>query len=222
MNKIDLLFKQIVQIINIKSFRFIMSISTLNNDKLQFSNSVKTNNYGKLHLIIGPMFAGKTSHLVENYKKCELCNIPCVVINHADDNRYDESKLCTHDKISIHCIKSTNLNNIYKNIEHKSVVLINEGQFFSDLYDTVIKMVEEMDMTVYVYGLDGDFQRKPFGQILDLIPICDSVQKLQAFCAKCKDGTLALFSHRIVNDNSQILIGSTDQYVPLCRKCFLK
>ena len=102
------------------------------------------------------------------------------------------------------------------------MVLINEGQFFNDLYDIVIKMVEEMDMTVYVYGLDGDFQRKPFGQILDLIPICDSVQKLQSFCAKCKDGTLALFSHRIVNDNSQILIGSAEQYVPLCRKCFLK
>ncbi len=197
-------------------------MSSLNNDKLQFSNSVKTDNSGKLHLIIGPMFAGKTSNLVENYKKCKLCNIPCVVINHSDDNRYDESKLCTHDKITIPCIKSANLNNIYKNIEHKSVVLINEGQFFNDLYDIVIKMVEEMDMTVYVYGLDGDFQRKSFGQILDLIPICDSVQKLQAFCAKCKDGTLALFSHRIVNDNSQILIGSVEQYVPLCRKCFLK
>jgi thymidine kinase len=197
-------------------------MSLLNNDKLQFSNSVKMNNSGKLHLIIGPMFAGKTSHLVENYKKCKLCNIPCTVINHSDDNRYDENKLCTHDKISIPCIKGLNLINIYKNIEKNSVVLINEGQFFNDLYDIVIKMVEEMDMTVYVYGLDGDFQRKPFGQILNLIPICDSVQKLQSFCANCKDATLALFSHRIVDDNNQILIGSAAQYVPLCRKCFLK
>lgn len=197
-------------------------MSTLNNDKLQFSSSVKNNNSGKLHLIIGPMFAGKTSHLVENYKKCMLCNIPCIVINHSDDNRYDENNLCTHDKISIPCVKAVNLINIYKNIAKNSVVLINEGQFFNDLYDIVIKMVEEMDMTVYVYGLDGDFQRKPFGQILNLIPICDSVQKLQSFCAKCKDATLALFSHRIVNDNNQILIGSAAQYVPLCRKCFLK
>jgi len=197
-------------------------MSAINNDKLQFSNSVKTNNSGKLHLIIGPMFAGKTSHLVENYNKCKLCNIPCVVINHSDDNRYDETKLSTHDKITIPCIKDTNLRNIYNNIDKNSVVLINEGQFFDDLYDTVIKMVEEMDMIVYVYGLDGDFQRKPFGQMLDLIPICDSVKKLQSFCATCKDGTLALFSHRIVNDNNQKLIGSSEQYVPLCRKCFLK
>ncbi len=197
-------------------------MNTINNDKLQFSNSVNTNNSGKLHLIIGPMFAGKTSHLVENYNKCKLCNISCIVINHSDDNRYDTNNLCTHDNITIPCIKEANLNNIYKNIEKNSVVLINEGQFFNDLYDIVIKMVEEMDMTVYVYGLDGDFQRKPFGQILNLIPICDSVQKLQSFCAKCKDATLALFSHRIVNDNNQILIGSTEQYIPLCRKCFLK
>ena len=49
-------------------------MNTINNDKLQFSNSVNTNNSGKLHLIIGPMFAGKTSHLVENYNKCKLCN----------------------------------------------------------------------------------------------------------------------------------------------------
>jgi len=197
------------------------------NQKLQFSNSIKNKGSGKLHLIIGPMFAGKTSHLIENYNKCNLCNISCIVINHDDDNRYDENLLSTHDKKKIPCIKAKKLNDIYSKkgefgITENCVVLINEGQFFDDLYNITIKMVEEMNLIVYVYGLDGDFKRNPFGQILDLIPICDSVEKLQSFCAYCKDGTLALFSHRIVDNNEQKLIGTEEHYIPLCRKCFLK
>ena len=199
----------------------------VHNQKLQFSNSIKINGSGKLHLIIGPMFAGKTSHLIENYNKCKLCNIDCIVINHGDDNRYDVNLLSTHDQKKIHCIKTKKLYDIYNekekyNIKENSVVLINEGQFFDDLYDITLKMVEEMNMIVYVYGLDGDFKRKSFGQMLDLIPICDSVEKLQSFCANCKDGTLALFSHRIVDNDSQKLIGTKEHYIPLCRKCFLK
>jgi thymidine kinase len=205
----------------------MIHIMNINNHKLQFSNSIKYNCSGKLHLIIGPMFAGKTYHLIENYNKCKICNVPCIVINHGDDDRYDENLLSTHDKKKIPCIKAKSLENIYNdkekyNLNENSVVLINEGQFFDDLYDIVIKMVEEMNMIVYVYGLDGDFERKPFGKILDLIPICDSVEKLQSFCAKCKDATLALFSYRTVNNKDQKMIGTDQHYIPLCRKCFLK
>ena len=72
---------------------------------------------------------------------------------------------------------------------------------------------------VYICGLDGDFERKKFGQILDLIPMCDKVTKLTSLCSQCKDGTPGIFSMRLTNETAQTVVGS-DNYIPVCRKCY--
>ena len=95
-------------------------------------------------------------------------------------------------------------------------ILINEGQFFEDIYKTTMILVEKFKKHVTICGLDGDFKRVKFGKILDLIPFCDKVVKLSALC-DC--GHPAIFSHRITNETSQIVIGSSN-YKPLCRKCY--
>ena len=72
---------------------------------------------------------------------------------------------------------------------------------------------------VYICGLDSDFERKKFGQILDLIPLCDKVNKLTSLCSQCKDGTPGIFSMRLTSEKQQTLVGS-DNYIPVCRKCY--
>ena len=91
------------------------------------------------------------------------------------------------------------------------------GQFFSDLYDFCYKAVEIDCKLVVVSGLDGDFQRKAFGQLLDLIPLADRVDKLSALCTRCHDGTAAIFSKRVVKGTEQIAVGGLDSYIPVCR-----
>ena len=142
-----------------------------------------------------------------------------VMINYADDKRYHDSHLSTHDKKMIPCIQSHLLKNVYNEMENADVILINEGQFFPDLYQIVIELVEKKHKIVHIAALDGDFKRNVFGEILQLIPRCDDYLKLHALCAKCKDGTKASFSHRMSMENEQISIGS-DNYIPLCRKCY--
>ena len=72
-------------------------------------------------------------------------------------------------------------------------------------------------------GLDGDSNRKRFGQMLDLIPICDKVTKLRSLCAICKNGNKAPFTLRTTTTSEeQILIGSDDCYKPVCRNCYFK
>jgi len=173
-----------------------------------------------LELIIGPMFSGKTTQLLEVYKKCQFCNIRCRVINHSFDKRYHETMLSNHDKIMIPCIQTTNLSSIWDptNFTDIDVILINEGQFFEDLYDIVLEMLKH-NKKIYIAGLDGDFERKKFGQILDLIPLCDKVTKLSSLCSKCKDGTPGIFSMRLTSEKNQTVIGS-DNYIPVCRKCY--
>ena len=72
---------------------------------------------------------------------------------------------------------------------------------------------------VYVCGLDGDFERKKFGQILNLIPLCDKVTKLTSLCSVCKNGAPGIFSKRITLETEQTVVGS-DNYIPVCRKCY--
>jgi thymidine kinase len=203
-------------------------------NKTQMTSS---NSSGYLELIIGPMFSGKTSRLVEVYNQCKFCNISVAVINHSIDERYDEELLSTHDKIKIPCIKTEKLFDVWADnisleenvvkiprIQDKfklaacSVVLINEGQFFPDLLEFVNILLKEKKK-VYVCGLDGDFERKKFGYVLDLIPLCDQVRKLASLCSICKNGTPGIFSMRLTNEKEQTLVGS-ENYIPVCRKCY--
>lgn len=195
------------------------------------SKEDKTLQGGYLELIIGPMFSGKTSRILEIYKQCKFCNIHVAVINHVMDNRYDDDELSTHDKIKIPCIKAKSLtkiwtnetnyeNIVYSNLRKASVILINEGQLFEDLFDNVNDMIN-CGKKVYVCGLDGDFKRNKFGSILDLIPLCDKVTKFTSICSLCKNGTPGIFSMRLTNEKEQIIIGSNN-YIPVCRECYNK
>ena len=194
---------------------------------------------GYLELIIGPMFSGKTSRIVEIYNQCKFCNISVAVINHSIDNRYDEEQLSTHDQIKIPCIKTEKLFDIWAEhisledsiekiprikdkfkIVTSSVILINEGQFFPDLFEFVNKLLVK-GKKVYVCGLDGDFERKKFGAILDLIPLCDKVNKLSSLCSLCRDGTPGIFSMRLTQETEQTVVGS-ENYIPVCRECYEK
>jgi len=189
------------------------------------SNMSNSSDSAYLELIIGPMFSGKTSRIVEIYKKCKFCDISVTVINHILDDRYDDTLLSTHDKIKIPCVKTDKLMELYNNsnmekILYSEVILINEGQFFSDLQEFVKKMLK-IDKKIYICGLDGDFERKKFGQILDLIPLCDKVTKLTSLCNICKNGTHAIFSKRVSLETEQTIVGF-DNYIPVCRKCYDK
>ena len=175
-----------------------------------------------LEIFVGGMYAGKTSRLVEIYKQCKFCNISVVVINHSIDNRYDTDDLSTHDKVKIPCIKTDKILDVWNNtlcsIQSSDVILINEGQFFTDLYEAVVIMLSK-GKKIYVCGLDGDFERKKFGQILDIIPLCDKVNKLTSLCSLCKNGKPGIFSKRISCETEQTVVGS-DNYIPVCRSCY--
>lgn len=194
-----------------------------------------SNTTAYLELIVGPMFSSKTTTLVEIYKQCVFCNISVSIINHIADKRYHETMVSTHDKVTAPCLQANKLSDIWNldghgetknqsdNAAHSAlrdsaVILINEGQFFPDLYDTVVDMLRNKKR-VYVCGLDGDFERKKFGQIVDLIPMCDTVRKLTSLCSLCKDGTRAIFSMRLSGETEQTVVGSTN-YIPVCRNCY--
>ena len=168
----------------------------------------------ELHIILGPMFSGKTTRLIELSKKYSNP----LVINHALDVRYHATDLSTHDGIHTPCIQAFRLDDISKLVlSAADAILINEAQFFPDLLQVIKVWLSTYKKPIYVCGLDGDFRQQPFGDLLNIIPLCDTVEKLHA---KCLCGSPAIFTHRLSADKEQTLIGS-DIYEPYCRVCFL-
>jgi thymidine kinase len=106
----------------------------------------------------------------------------------------------------------------HPDFETLEYILIDEGQFFEDLYESVIDIVENHKKHVYIGALDGTWERKPFQHVVDLIPFSDSITKLYATCSICN--AQASFSKRIVESKETNLIGSTESYLPMCRKHF--
>lgn len=185
------------------------------------SNSLES---GTLTLVCGPMYAGKTTHLITTYNKHKN---NAIVINFCDDNRYSKTLLSSHDKIMIPCIKVHTLSELDEMLEivlFKDAIkniLIDEGQFYSDLVPQVLKFLEVWNKNVFVYGLDSDFRRQKFGSILDLVPHADHIEKLRANCGKCKSKNSAMYSFRVTNEDKIVVIGNTN-YIPLCRNCYIK
>jgi len=156
-----------------------------------------------LRLTLGCMYSGKTSKLISDAN-----HHPGLVVDY--DTGDHTTSLLNHDLQSIPCIKTKCLMDLMLNQRH---VYINEAQFFKDLIPFV-KMALSKNINVYVYGLDGDFKQDVFGDILQLIPLCDSYVKLYAVC-RC--GADASFSKRLSNSVEQYM--PHDQYVPSCRQC---
>jgi thymidine kinase len=161
-----------------------------------------------LSLTLGCMFSGKTTALIQN--KVEGVHM-ILDYDTSDATSYSISLLHSHDGDMVHCIKTKTLMSI--DISMADIISINEAQFFPDLLSFVQDALQQKKR-VYVYGLDGDFQQKPFGDILSLIPFADSYTKLYATCL-C--GARAPFSKRLSANASQY--APDDIYRPSCRDC---
>lgn len=183
-------------------------------------------NTGYLKLIIGPMFAGKSTELLRIINMYKILNKKILIINHNINKRYDQpnSSIVTHDQNKIdNCLAVNSLNELSDEfIQLHDVIIVEELQFFEDAYENIVKFVDIFKKHVICAGLDGDFNRQPFGDVLRLIPHCDDIIKLKALCKRCGNGTSALFSKRIVNNNKTTLVGSNDCYEAVCRIHYLE
>ena len=184
---------------------------------------------GYLDVIIGPMYSGKTSYLLRELNIFSKMGANVLYINHSLDNRDETNDFSTHNPIitkigDISSQKTDDLFKLYEKCKSYDVIGIDESQFFNGLKDFVLKMVEIEGKRIIVTGLSGNFKREMFGEILSLIPCCDRLTKLSSCCQKCARTKLikeAHFSYRLTDENKDVMIGGSNEYVPLCRECFL-
>ncbi|KAG5574412.1 hypothetical protein H5410_054546 [Solanum commersonii] len=140
------------------------------------------------------------------------------------DTRYGLDSIVTHDGDRLPCWPLANLSSFkqrcgpeaYSKLE---IIGIDEAQFFEDLYDFCKEVADHDGKIVIVAGLDGDYLRRSFGSVLDVIPIADSVTKLTARCELC--GECASFTLRKTGETRTELIAGAEVYMPVCRKHYV-
>lgn len=177
---------------------------------------------GQLHLIMGPMFAGKTTALLQKVKEAEAGSSRVAIVTNALDTRYGTNVCATHTGVSRPAVAVSELMSLLRkdtspiDISCIDAIAIDESQFFPDLKEFCMEAVEEQGKTVFAAGLNGDFKRDVFGDIVNLVPFADSVHFLRARCSFCEQP--ASFTLRLVSNDSQQLVGGTEAYQPVCRE----
>ena len=178
---------------------------------------MNTSNEGRIELILGPMFSGKSTRLIETIRKFTYKAKKTIMIKYFADQRYSEkSEVVTHDFIKYDSINCKNLKDSLETLKKYDVIGIDEGQFFPDL----VEICEELALLkkiIIIAALNGDFRMEPFPVISKIISKADKIKLLKAYCFNChKD---AYFSLRIVQSNETVLIGAGEAYKPACREC---
>ena len=166
------------------------------------------------------MFSGKTEELIRRLKRARIAKQKVEIFKPQIDQRYHETNIVSHDANYIPSSPVQTSSQILILSNDVDVIGIDEAQFFDDELPNVCEKLANMGMRVIVAGLDMDFAGKPFGPIPNLMAIADYVTKVHAVCMEC--GELAHFSFRTVQDNSLIVLGEKETYMPLCRTCYVR
>lgn len=132
-----------------------------------------------IDLVLGPMFAGKSTELLRKIKRYRVASKSCLVIKYANDTRYSEKCVATHDKQMIEAVSCKSLSEVEEMASQFDIIGIDEGQFFEEIVEFSENMANQGKVVV-IAALDGTFERKPFGRVLELIPLAESITKLDA------------------------------------------
>lgn len=186
------------------------------------------NKIGKIEVICGPMFAGKTEELIRRVKRMEYAKKKYLVFKPNIDNRFSTCEVVSHNKKRTNAINIdiNNPNMVSKYItEDISALVFDEVQFFNESLLNIVKDYASKGLRIICAGLDKDFLGNPFGIMPNLLALADEVTKLTAICMVC--GEEATETQRIIDghpaydDDDVVLIGATESYEARCRKCHI-
>lgn len=177
---------------------------------------------GRLEVICGSMFSGKTEELIRRVRRCMIAKQSVMVFKPALDTRYGIDRITTHGGQSLEAKPILSPVNLYRDAQ---IIAIDEAQFFDEYIVHAIKTLYLSGTRVIVAGLDTDFRGEPFGAMPQLLALADEVTKLHAVCDVC--GNEARHTQRLINghpapyNSPLILLGAEESYTARCRDHFL-
>ncbi len=177
---------------------------------------------GRLEVVTGPMFCGKTDELLRRLRRAIIAKQKIQVFKPGFDIRYSSEKVTSHAGNEYNAYPVENITEISALLlDDVTVVAIDEAQFFDKEIISVVQGLVDQGLRVIVAGLDMDFRGEPFGQMPVLLSQAEFVDKLHAICMVC--GEEATRTQRLVDgepayyDDPIIIVGASEMYEARCR-----
>lgn len=174
---------------------------------------------GILDAYAGPMYAGKTSKLLQRVLWLNHQAKKVLVIKPAKDDRYSEDTITTHNQLSYPCISFSEFSEIEDNYNimpyNYDTVCLDEVQFM-DTKECIFHVEKWLrsGVNVVATGLDQDSRGVPFETTSQLLGLADCVEKIKAICTVC--GKPATKTYRVKASGDRIQVGSIGMYEPRC------
>ena len=175
---------------------------------------------GRIEVICGSMFSGKTEELIRRIKKVELADEKYIIFRPKIDSRNPENKIISHAKNEISASIVSSPKEILDLSVNYPVIGIDEAQFFNQSIVDVCNLLANKGHRLIIAGLDMDFEGNPFGPMPNLMACAEDVMKVHAVCMET--GNPAGYSYRKDNNDDLVLIGEKKEYKPLSREAFVK
>lgn len=175
---------------------------------------------GKLTVITGPMYSGKTTELLSFVEIYRLGRKKVAVFKPKIDNRYHSTKIVSHSGDGVEAFTVERPEEIWKYIDEETRgVFVDEVQFFSrDLFDVVRELLNR-GIDVFCAGLDLTHKQNPFETTAMLLSLADTVIKKKAVCQRCGEYSATL-TLKIAGGEEEIDVGGQEKYIAVCRDCY--
>jgi thymidine kinase len=181
---------------------------------------------GRVEVIAGPMFAGKTEELLRRVRRAAIAGQRVVVISHALDTRAGAGRIASHAGLDAPSRAVASAEDIARSVDADAfdIVAIDEAQFFGPSLVGVVHGLAARGLHVIVAGLDVTFLGQPFEPLPGLMAGAERVDKLTAVCSIC--GADAIFHARVQPDSGADVnlvsenVGGRETYQALCRRHF--
>ncbi|MGB6133457.1 MAG: thymidine kinase [Acidobacteriaceae bacterium] len=181
-----------------------------------------TVNPGRIEVITGPMFSGKSEELIRRLKRAQIAKRRVTCFKPDLDVRYHRTAIASHSAQTLEALPVSNMEELKQvlmpMVEAVEVVGIDEAQFFDPSLVSLSNELVHLGKRVIIAGLDTTFTGEPFPPLPELLAIADEVVKLSAVCMQC--GAPAVHTQRLGSNQSLVLVGAAGVYEARCRACF--
>jgi thymidine kinase len=192
------------------------------NDAMTDTAKSETVEPGRMEVITGPMFSGKSEELIRRLKRAQLARLRVASFKPDIDLRYQPDAIASHSAQTIEAVAVRDVERLravlFPALDTIDVVGIDEAQFFDESMVGLAMDLVQAGKRVVIAGLDTTFAGEPFAPLPALMANADEVVKLSAVCMVC--GAPAIHTQRLGTSQQLLVVGATGLYEARCRACF--
>ncbi|QJD82155.1 thymidine kinase [Cohnella herbarum] len=185
----------------------------------------------QLYFKYGTMNSGKSFEIIKVAHNYEEQGKPVLIFTPSIDTRNGSDKVGSRVGFTRPAIPVDENTNLFDTIQR---MIAESGRYFCILVDEaqwlkkhhiveLTRVVDDLNIPVMAFGLKNDFQNELFEGSYNLLVYADKIEEIKTICWYCdRKATMVIrFKDDVpVNEGEQIQVGGSEDYKPVCRRCY--